>query len=442
MARPAATRRLSVWMNGEPVGTWTMGRNNAHTFAYDDRWLSSAAARPISLTMPLRPTVAPYTGPMVEAWFDNLLPDSPAIRSRIQARFGAASGRAFDLLAEIGRDCVGAVQLLPEGTSPTGVDRIDGEPLDETGVADILRDTPAATGIARTDRQDFRISLAGAQEKTALLWHEGRWHRPKGATPSTHIFKLPMGRVGNMQADFSASVENEWLCAQLVRAFGLPVAECRIGRFGDQKALIVSRFDRRLAAPGDHWLRLPQEDLCQATATPPALKYESDGGPGVQRAMQLLLGSTDPERDRLHFFKAQLVFWLLCATDGHAKNFSVHLLPGGRYRLTPLYDVLSAHPILGQAAGELAPQKARMAMAAVSRNRHYAWARILPRHWDSTARRCGLSEASARALRIDLAERAPEVVSTVARTLPAGFPEGLAACIFAGVEEGARCLAA
>lgn len=441
MARPSATRSLTIWMNGEPVGTWTLGRNIAHTFAYGDSWLTSPVARPISLSMPLRPAAAPYRGSLVEAWFDNLLPDSPTIRSRIQARFGAASGRAFDLLAEIGRDCVGAVQLLPEGVQPTGIDRIEGEPLDDEAVADILRNTPAMTGIGRADHEEFRISLAGAQEKTALLRHDGQWYRPSGATPSTHIFKLPMGRVGNMQADFSTSVENEWLCAQLVRAFGLPVADCEIVKFGDQKALVVTRFDRRLAQTGKHWLRLPQEDLCQATGTPPALKYESDGGPGIQQTMDLLLGSIEPDRDREHFFKAQLVFWMLCATDGHAKNFSVRLLPGGGYRMTPLYDVLSAHPMLGHKAGQLAPEKAKLAMAAISKNRHYAWTRILPRHWDSTARACGLSETSARAIRIELAERAPNIVSSVAADLPAEFPEGLAASIFAGIEHAARRLA-
>lgn len=261
MARPSATRRLTICMNGEPVGTWTLGRNNAHTFAHDDSWLTSPAARPISLSMPLRPAAAPYRGSLVENWLDNLLPDSPTIRSRIQARFGAASGRAFELLAEVGMDCVGAVQLLPEGMQPTGLDRIEGEARDDEAVADILRNTPAMTGIGR------------------------------------------------------------------------------------------------------------------------------------------------------------------------------------RYRMTPLYDVLSSHPILGDKAGQLAPEKTNLPMAAVSRNRHYAWTRILPRHWDSTARACGLSETSARAIRAELAERAPEVVSSVAAGLPAGFPEELAANIFSGTALAARALA-
>lgn len=440
MRRARGPRQLAVWMNGERVGSWRTGAGGVHAFAYEPSWLQSAAARPLSLSLPLRS--APYTGPVVEAFFDNLLPDSPAIRQRLQSRFGAASQRAFDLLAEVGRDCVGAVQLLPDDMAPAPIDRIEGEPMREADVAALLRRTPALAGLGREDHDDLRISLAGAQEKTALLWHEGRWQRPLGTTPSTHIFKLPLGRVGNMQADFATSVENEWLCAQLLRAFGLPMAECQIAQFEEQKALVVERFDRRLARTGTHWLRLPQEDFCQATGTPPAFKYEADGGPGIVQSMQLLLGSSQAEADRETFFRAQLVFWLLCATDGHAKNFSLHIEAGGRYRLAPLYDVLSAHAVLGKGRNQLAPERARMAMAAHATNRHYLWKRILPRHWDATAHRCGLSIERAHRLREALAERAQVAVEQVARELPKGFPAQLAERVLAGVVAAARRLQA
>lgn len=442
MASPRGTRQLAAWMNGERVGTWTLGHGNAHAFAYARPWLESPACRPISLSMPLRPADAPYKGPVVESYFDNLLPDSVAIRQRIQARFAAASGRAFDLLAEVGRDCVGAIQLLPEDQAPEGVTRIEAEPLGEADVAAILRRTPAVAGLGHADRDDFRISLAGAQEKTALLLHEGQWCRPHGATPSTHIFKLPMGLAGNMQADFRASVENEWLCARLARAYGLDVADCTISTFDDQKALVVNRFDRLLAAAGTHWLRLPQEDFCQATGTPPAIKYESEGGPGIKVSMELLLGSSQATRDRETFFKAQLVFWLLCATDGHGKNFSLAIEPGGRYHLTPLYDILSAYPVLGHGANQLPPERARMAMAAISKNRHYAWSWILPRHWDSTAKACGLAEARARELRGELVAITPGVIARVQAELPSGFPTGVAQPVFEGIEAAAKKLAA
>lgn len=440
MPRQRKTRQLAVWMNAERVGTWTLGSNNSHAFAYEEGWLGSPASRPLSLSMPLQPAAISYRDEVVESFFDNLLPDSRDIRRRIQTRFHAASTRAFDLLAEIGRDCVGAVQLLPLEQAPVGLDRIDGDALADADIARLLRGTPTAAFPGQHDYDEFRISLAGAQEKTALLWHKGSWHRPLGATPTTHIFKLPLGRIGNMQADFSTSVENEWLCAQIVAAYGLPVAACEIAVFEDQKALIVERFDRRLARVGTHWLRLPQEDCCQALAVPPAVKYEADGGPGIKAILDLLLGAQDAAADRLTFFRAQLVFWLLCATDGHAKNFSLAIEPQGRYRLTPLYDVLSAHPILGRGANQLAPERARMAMAVSGKNRHYEWNRILPRHWISTARACGITEDVAQALIDELVANTPAVIARVTAVLPATFPAQVTDAVFAGMRGAATRL--
>jgi serine/threonine-protein kinase HipA len=424
-------------MNGEAVGQWRIDPQGKHAFAYEQSWTESADARPLSLSMPLQPPDAPYRGSQVEAFFDNLLPDSTDIRRRVQAQFGAASTSAFDLLAEIGRDCVGAVQLLPIGQVPDKVQQIHGEPLNEAGVAAAIRSAVSALPLGQREDEPFRISLAGAQEKTALLWHEGQWHRPSGATPTTHIFKLPLGRVGNMQADLSTSVENEWLCSRIVREFGIPVADCEIADFEDQHILIVKRFDRKLAQNGRWWLRLPQEDMCQATGTPPAQRYESDGGPGIADICSLLLGSRQATRDRRDFFKAQVLFWMLCAIDGHAKNFSVFIEPLGGYSLTPLYDVLSAHPILGTGANQLAPQKAKMAMAVTGKNRHYKWLGIQPRHWLATAAAVGLG-ATAREDMNHLASQAPRVVETVAGIVPPGFPARVADPTFEGLLNAAR----
>ncbi|MCM3468358.1 HipA domain-containing protein, partial [Staphylococcus lugdunensis] len=159
--------------------------------------------------------------------------------------FGTATTEPFDLLAALGRDCVGAVQLLGEDETPAGHDRIDGMPLSDDDVAHVLDQASGAAGGAQDD-DDFRLSLAGAQEKTALLFHDGRWMRPHGATPTTHILKLPLGLVGNKRADLTTSVENEWLCLAILRAFGLPTADADIVRFGEHKVLSVARFDRAL----------------------------------------------------------------------------------------------------------------------------------------------------------------------------------------------------
>ena len=438
--RRTKSKHLAAWMNGEKVGDWSIDARGQHEFRYEQAWADAAEARPISLSMPMRPPTAPYRGSIVESFFENLLPDSADIRRRAQIKFGAESTSAFDLLVEIGRDCAGAIQLLPPGQPSENVRQIDATPLDEENVAALLRSTTSPTPLGQRDNDAFRISIAGAQEKTALLWHEEQWHRPSGATPTTHIFKLPLGRAGNMQADLSTSVENEWLCAQIVREFGFPVANCNIANFSDQHVLVVERFDRRLSLDRRWWVRLPQEDMCQATGTPPARRYESDGGPGVAEISSVLLGSREAAGDRRRFLKVQILFWMLCATDGHAKNFSVFIEPYGRFSLTPMYDVISAYPILGHGKNLLAPQKARLAMAACGKNRHYKWAEIRARHWISTAARVGLESTAEKDI-LCLSEQAPSVVERVSALLPTGFPESVSGPIFGGILRAAERLA-
>ena len=440
MPRRSMTRRLAVWMNGEHVGNWTINPPGQHEFRYEQAWIEADGTRPLSLSMPLQPQNAPYRGDLVESFFDNLLPDSIDIRRRVQARFGAASTSAFDLLFEVGRDCVGAVQLLPPDQPSDSVRQIDGEALDEEGVAVELRSATSSASLGQRDDDAFRISIAGAQEKSALLFHQGQWHRPSGATPTTHIFKLPLGRVGNMQADLSTSVENEWICRQIVHAFGIPAADCHIADFEDQHVLIVERFDRQLARNKTWWIRLPQEDMCQATGTPPAIRYEADGGPGITDIATLLLGSRNAVADRRTFFKTQILFWMLCATDGHAKNFSVFIEPHGRFSLTPSYDVISAYPILGGGKNQLAPQKAKLAMAVRGKNRHYKWAEIQARHWISMAKEIGL-EATAEEDILHMADGAETVAETVSAMLPRAFPGEVSDPILDGLLRSANRLA-
>jgi serine/threonine-protein kinase HipA len=436
MGRPRKSRVLSVWMNGERVGDWRRS-GGRQEFLYAESWLASSAARPISLSLPLRPSQKPYREG-VEEFFDNLLPDNRQIRERIQRRFHAGSVGAFDLLTEIGRDCVGALQLLPEGQAPKNVKRIIADPLSRVGVAELLNRS-LGEGLTREETADdtFRISLAGAQEKTALLFRDNHWHRPTQATPTTHILKLPLG-ISPQGIDLSTSVENEWFCSEIVRAYGIEVAQCWMEKFGEFKVLVVERFDRRLAAGGKWYLRLPQEDFCQATGTSPGLKYENDGGPGISRVMELLLGSERAEQDRRDFMRTQMVFWLLAAIDGHAKNFSIFLLPGGAYRLTPRYDILSAYPVLGHGRGKLSPEKIKMAMAVQGKNRHYRWNDIHGRHWLETAKRCGLG--GMQTVMQDVIDRTPGVIRQMHNLIPKGFPNQIAATILKGIKAGTERL--
>lgn len=439
MGRRSRARALEVWSNGLRVATWLIPSRGDMELRYDDAWRASDAARPLSLSLPFGFDNSPLKGAVVGNYFDNLLPDSDAIRRRLAGRFRTDSLDPFDLLAAIGRDCVGSVQLLPQGEEPHGHDRIEGTPLSEEEVAALLRGI-VAPPVPGQDAGDFRISIAGAQEKTALLWHGGQWLMPRGATPTTHILKLPMGLVGNMKADLTTSVENEWLCMQLLQAFGLPVPQTAMLEFAGQKVLAVERFDRQLHSSGRWVMRLPQEDFCQVFGLPHTRKYESDGGPGLSDITGILTGSEQGEQDIATVLKAQLLFWMLAATDGHAKNFSIHLLAGGRYRLTPLYDVMSIWPIIGNAPNQLRWQKARLAMALAGKNRHYLLKDVQRRHFNAMAPKCGYG-ATAEPLIREVLERAPGAIAAVNGKLPKGFPQGVADAILGGLQESARRLA-
>ena len=218
---------------------------------------------------------------------------------------------------------------------------------------------------------DFRISLAGVQEKTALLFHKGQWLRPFGATPTTHILKLPVGIIQNASGsiDLSGSCDNEWTCLELIRNMGIPTANAAVATFEDQRVLVVERFDRRWTADDKWLLRLPQEDFCQAMNLPSSKKYQADNGPTMLDCMRLLQGASDNFTDRLNFLKTQIMFLLLSAPDGHAKNFSVFLQAGDNFALTPVYDVISIYPI----DNKQLHHRAKLAMGWIGTSKGYRY---------------------------------------------------------------------
>ena len=422
---------LAVWMNGLRVGVWYWTRTGTPAFRYDAAWVSSPQARPLSLSLPIPAGGGDVTGPKVENFFDNLLPESNRVRERIRRRFNVASNSAADMLAAIGRDCVGAVQIVREGDEPAPFDRIESRPLTEAEVERIITEVPADGPVDDPLLADFRISIAGVQEKTALLRIGDRWHLPRGSTPTTHILKLPLGLLWNVRADMSSSVENEWLCLAVLRELGLPVADAEIAHFGARKVLVVDRFDRRWMDDGRWIARLPQEDLCQATGTPADLKYESDGGPGMRACLGVLSAGSEARQDQLTFSLAQLAFWLLAAIDGHAKNFSIFHERGGSYRMTPLYDVMSIWPIIGDGPNQVSFRRAKLAMALRGKNVHYVLNEIHVRHWQALASQTGVPGAFDRMVALVL--MAPQAIERVEALLPEQFPKHVFAAIRRGV---------
>lgn len=425
-------RKLSTWMNNERVGELTKQSNGAHTFKYDEGWLQSERARPLSLSLPLQ--FGAITSDAVFNYFDNLLPDNPRVRDRIVKRYHAASKQPFDLLAEIGRDSVGAVTLLPpeeeSASRALSWTTLDGPRLEKVLTA-YQADIPL--GMIE-DEDDFRISVAGAQEKTALLKIEDAWCIPKGMTPTTHIIKLPIGEIRqpNATLDLSESVDNEFFCLALARALGFAAPQAEIVRAGAIRALAVERFDRRWNADKNVLLRLPQDDVCQALGLPSSLKYEADNGPGIARIMSLLSGSRDALKDRYDFMKFQVFQWLMGATDGHAKNFSLFIYAGGSYSLTPFYDIISAFPLLGGTGLHMSDLKLAMSLKA-TKGRKTAIDKILPRHFLATAKEVNFPQQYMEEILHSFAENLPTALERARVSLPEDFSSRVEKAISANV---------
>ena len=407
--RPSG-RTLQLFENGRRLGTLNRTASGL-ALQYDPDWLAWEGATPVSLSLPLDP--AGHPGERVFRFLDNLLPDSEGVRARLAVRVDAPDTHPYTLLAHLGRCSAGALTFVPDGEDPGPPGAVRGTPISAEEVARL---------VSQLDRRPlgvgphFRISLAGAQRKTALLFADGIWQLPLGFTPTTHILKPQIGSL--LGADFSRSVENEFLCLSVASAFGLDVAPARIVDFGEARVLVVERFDRRWTGDG-RLLRVPHEDFAQALGVPAGRKYEMDGGPGMTRLLGLLEGSVVPEADGRSFLRAQIVFWLLAAIDGHAKNYSLRLLPGGRFRLAPLYDVVSVQPAL--TGGEFPDDEALMSLA-VGNTGLRAVARIEPHRFVESGRAAGVPARAVRDLFAELIETRAGAFENVRERLPEGFP--------------------
>ncbi len=417
-------KALNVYSGASHVGVFSSESDKFLAFRYHPDWLLNEGAYPISLSMPLSERV--WNGECVSSYFDGLLPDDHRIREKIASRAQAESSGTFDLLSVIGRDCTGSLCFVPEGGEPVDPEEMSYRKvgLDEMTQRLASLDT-SPLGLC-PDEGDFRISIAGVQEKTAFLQINGEWHLPLGSTPTSHIFKPPI-KDRPYGADLSDVSWNEWLCLVLCQTLGVESANAEVQMFDDMPVIVLERFDRVWR---DRVLyRIPQEDICQSLSIPPMRKYQSDGGPSFSDVLGFLNGAVEPRKERIQFFKAQVVFWLLAAIDGHAKNFSVFLTPEG-YRLTPVYDVMSADPY-----PEFSPENVKMVMA-VGDGQHYRLDQILPEHFYQTGRKSGLSKDDMDEIFSQLAGRLDNAISKAGDlAAKSGMPSKTSEPILQGIKK-------
>ena len=376
MGRKKQVERLNVFLNQEHIGLLIKETNGAIEFRYSEAWIEKGFA--ISLSLPLADKN--FSGDKASFYFDNLLPDSKKILEAIATKFGAESTGQFDLLHAVGRECVGALSFFDEEEDPKFIKKMDVRELSEHAIAHRIMGLASDSPLGMEDG-DFRLSLAGAQEKMALLYRKGRWYEPKGQTPTSHIIKKKMGEIIH-KINFEKSVDNEWTCLFLARKFGIRACEAEIKIFEAERVLCVERFDR---AWKDNFLhRIPQEDFCQSLGISPTKKYERNSGPSIKDIMEVLKKSNQAEEDRKAFFKTAMFNDLIYNIDGHAKNFSIHLVRIG-FILTPMYDLLSAHFVKEQNAEHYKKMR-----SSLSVNSKFNFDEITLQDWENESKTCSL----------------------------------------------------
>ncbi|MEL6297326.1 MAG: type II toxin-antitoxin system HipA family toxin [Pseudomonadota bacterium] len=388
---------LRVLIDENEVGTISQGQSGRLKFVYDDAWRNTVDAVPLSLSMPLAQRTYPHK--TVSAYLWNLLPDREDTLRQIAAEHGVSARNPFALAGARGEDLPGAVQIVPPERIPDlkrreGVNRIS-----EADLGRLLRNLQRASGVTHIGEDSGFFSLAGAQPKVAACLVNDRWYEQRGRTPSTHIIKPAM-------LDLDAQVENEHFCLRLAKAVGLNSVKSSVRSINDLQTIVVERYDRvrlknntrlRLDRSGGRVFRFHQEDMCSALSVLPENKYQSLGGPGMKPVMQLLEGSSSAEVDRERFMRACAFNFVIAGTDAHGKNYSVLMDAGGRFRLAPLYDIISALPYDPETYNSLA-----MSVGGERKLR-----KITPRHWQKAAAECRYDPQKALAHVRDYAAHAP-----------------------------------
>ena len=309
------TKELSVRLHGVQVGVLKLV-NGKMEFTYDEN-----AQKPISLSLPLQKE--PFKEKVCRAFFGGLLPENPNMRELLAKKYNINVNDDFKLLKEIGRDCAGALSFheMTEPQKSYQMLKIEGSILSDEELTKYLRELPYRPYLGK------RLSLAGAQEKTAVCVINGKIALPNDNIPTTHIIKTALPK-------YVQSIQNEYICMKVAKEIGLEVAEVEIRKVGEIEFLLVERFDRKYSNNLE-CERILQEDFAQSLGIQARDKYKVT----FKDCLKVLNQTATPANSKLRFVRQVIFNYLIGNTDAHAKNFSVYLTNDG-ITLTPAYDLL------------------------------------------------------------------------------------------------------
>lgn len=384
-------------IDGNLIGRVRADKAGRLSLDYEARWLESPHGHSLSVSMPLAQISYPHKPVLSYLW--NLLPENPNVLQRWGQQYHVSAANPFKLLAHVGADVPGAAQFIPperlEEIQSARQPRIDWMTIDE--LAERLRELRADIAAVRRPGDIGKMSLPGAQAKTAYYWDKqrNRWGVPGGRTPTTHIIKPCV-------PGFDGLVENEHLCQDIAARLGMPAANSYVLAL-DQTYIVVERYDRLPPPPGSSFVQgIHQEDMCQALGLMPGGKYQEDGGPGIAQIVTLIRRvSSAPDADVDRFLQANMFNWLIGGTDGHPKNYSILISAGDEIRLAPLYDLSSQLPY-----PELIALRVSMKIGD-----HYDIWQVGIADWRKLARTCTIEEERVLGMLADMAKALPDAIS-------------------------------
>lgn len=368
-------KTLQVYMHAHKAGMLVQDGTGLLSFTYDQSYLQQSGAIPLSFSLPLQE--AQFSNTQCRGFFSGLLPESE-VREVVAKNLGISAKNDFSMLREIGGECAGALSFIASGQEET-VHVQDNKRLTESEFADILRSLPQRPLLA--GEKDIRLSLAGAQEKLAIIYDDHGIALPLGSAISTHIVKPDLVK-------FPDIIYNEELCMQLAKRAGLQTADVQIEYADSIPYLLIKRYDRMDPGQADMPIqRIHQEDFCQALGIVSDRKYQREGGPSLASCFKLIRDtSVVPATDLIQMLNAVLFNYLIGNNDAHGKNFSFLYVMNedGSFsmRLAPFYDLIatSHYP-------ELSP------LMAMDIGDKYKSAEVRLKHFENMAQQCGLSKA-------------------------------------------------
>ncbi len=332
--------KLDVRLDGfaDPIASLSKDENSALSFAYAASYLDNRAAYPLSLSLPL--TEGAYEDARTRPFFENLLQERDGTLRQLLDREGLSRDDVAGILYHLGKDCSGALSVLPEGSPPV---KVPGDYARDYVTIEPARLNEIVRSLHRRERLPDGTSdpspLAGVQSKIALtLLPDGNFAepRPGSGAPTTHILKVP-----DQAHPDDPKLEAEAL--SLSRLLRFETTDAAVVNFGGIDALVITRFDRALSDEGKI-IRVHQEDFAQALGLPASLKYERNGRPGrrfdAAGIARILDATVDPASEKRTFIANTLFDLMIGNVDGHAKNFGLLYEAGGRLRTTPRYDIM------------------------------------------------------------------------------------------------------